>query len=156
MVYGPAQNDARKLVPFVIEALLRGESPELSSGRRLVDWIFVEDVVDGLLALAESDATGAVDLGSGDIVSVRRVAELLGELVDPSVRLRFGAVEDRVLESVVTADVDRTRSLIAWSAQTPLQTGLERTVDWHRSRACGATVGSTSLSGGSPLIEVHR
>jgi hypothetical protein len=45
MVYGPAQPDVRKLIPHVTLSLLRGEAPRLSNGKRLVDWIYVDDVV---------------------------------------------------------------------------------------------------------------
>ena len=40
MVYGPGQQDATKLVPYTINCLLKGERPKISSGRRLVDWIY--------------------------------------------------------------------------------------------------------------------
>ena len=53
MVYGPAQQDLTKLVPYVILSILRGETPKISSGGRPVDWIYVSDVVDGFMALAE-------------------------------------------------------------------------------------------------------
>ena len=52
MVYGPGQIDVRKLIPYVILSILRGEAPKLTSGDRPVDWVFVEDVIDGLIAAA--------------------------------------------------------------------------------------------------------
>ena len=52
MVYGPGQQDLRKLVPYVTLSLLKGQTPELSSGVRKVDWIYVDDVVAGYLAAA--------------------------------------------------------------------------------------------------------
>jgi len=53
MVYGPGQVDHTKVVPYSILAALRGEAPRLTSGTRPVDWIYVDDVVAGLLAAAE-------------------------------------------------------------------------------------------------------
>ena len=55
MVYGPAQKDLRKLIPYLVLSLLRGREPKLSSGSREVDWIYVDDVVDGLILAAECD-----------------------------------------------------------------------------------------------------
>ena len=52
MVYGPGQRDGSKLIPYVTDCLLRGEHPRLSSGRREVDWVYVDDVVAALLAAA--------------------------------------------------------------------------------------------------------
>src|SRR5262249_8063133 len=50
MVYGPAQPDLRKLIPYITLALLRNEPIQLSSGVRPVDWIYVDDIVAGLIA----------------------------------------------------------------------------------------------------------
>ena len=52
MVYGPGPQDERKLVPYVVRSLLDGETPSFSSGVRPVDWVFVEDVAEGLVRLA--------------------------------------------------------------------------------------------------------
>ena len=59
MTYGPAQKDVRKVLPYVILSALRGEAPELASGARPVDWIYVEDVVQ---AVSDSDQ-GAHETG---------------------------------------------------------------------------------------------
>ena len=67
MTYGPGQRDGSKLIPYVATALLRGESPRLSSGTREVDWIYVGDVVDAYLAAAVADGVEgtSIDIGSG-------------------------------------------------------------------------------------------
>ena len=67
MVYGPAQQDLTKLIPYVTLSLLRGEKPKISSGGRPVDWIYVSDVVDGFMALAEAPGIdgGTFEIGSG-------------------------------------------------------------------------------------------
>lgn len=42
MVYGPDEPNRKRLVPYVIDSLLRGVTPELSSGRRRVDWVYMQ------------------------------------------------------------------------------------------------------------------
>ena len=49
MTYGPGQNTA-KVIPHIIRALLRGQSPTLMNGDRQIDWIYVDDVVRGMIA----------------------------------------------------------------------------------------------------------
>ena len=76
IVYGPGQDDPKKLIPYVVSSLLRGESPKLSSGTRPVDWVYVDDVAEGLIAAALArDVTERVDLGSGTLVTVREIVE---------------------------------------------------------------------------------
>jgi nucleoside-diphosphate-sugar epimerase len=133
MVYGPGQVDGRKLVPYVTRALLRGVAPELSSATRPVDWIYVDDVVDGLLALGVTPGAGgeSFDVGSGQLVPVRDVVLQLADIIRPSVEIEFGAVPDRPLEQVRVADATDTKARIGWEAQVALRDGLERCVEWY-------------------------
>ena len=55
MAYGPGQKP-EKLIPYVIGSCLQGRAPRLSSGRQRSDWIFVDDVIDGMLAAARRSA----------------------------------------------------------------------------------------------------
>ena len=72
-VYGPGSQDIRKLVPYVILELLRGRAPVLGSGVRQVDWIYVEDVVEGMLRAGSVEFIDAfsVDVGTGRLTSIR-------------------------------------------------------------------------------------
>jgi UDP-glucose 4-epimerase len=136
MVYGPGQRDLRKLIPYVTTSLLRGEAPELMSGEREVDWIYVDDVVDAFLAAAVTPgAEGAsMDIGSGKLVPVREVVARLTRLVGGDVEPRFGAVPDRKLERVRVADPAIAAAAIGWRPRTSLDEGLARTVDFYRAR----------------------
>jgi nucleoside-diphosphate-sugar epimerase len=134
MVYGPGQQDLKKLVPYVTLSLLKGETPQLSSGVRQVDWVFVDDVVEGFLAAAT--ATGiegnTIDIGTGQLASVRTVVEHLFELVRPGEVPAFGALTDRSLEQVRVADVEASFRRIGWRPQVSLHEGLRRTVEWYQ------------------------
>lgn len=133
MVYGPGQRDETKLVPYVIRCLLRGEPPDLTSGRRPVDWVYVEDVAEAVaLALHAPGVAGrTIDVGSGGSVEVRDIVERLVQLTDPQVRPRFGALKDRPLESTDVADLDATRAVLGWEPRTTLEQGLRQTVEWY-------------------------
>ena len=123
-----------KLVPYVTRALLRGESPKLSSGTREVDWVYVDDVVDAFVAagVAPDLAGRTIDVGSGELVTIRALVEQLVALVDRGIAPQFGALPDRPLEQVRRADVARSRALLGWRPRTPLADGLARTVEWYR------------------------
>jgi UDP-glucose 4-epimerase len=142
MVYGPGQRDGTKLVPYVITSLLRGEGPRLSSGRREVDWVYVDDVVAAFVAAAEADrAPGStVDVGSGELVSIRSLVERIVMLVGGDVRPTFGALADRPGERPRVADLAGSREAIGWQPSTPLDAGLARTVEWFRPRVAEGAV----------------
>jgi UDP-glucose 4-epimerase len=135
MVYGPGQSDGTKLVPYVTRSLLRGQPPELSSGTRKVDWVYVDDVVSAFIAAACTESLGGlvVDVGSGELVTIRSLVDRLGTSVGGDVRPIFGARADRPAEREPVADVTRTERLLGWTARTPLDVGLARTVEWFRA-----------------------
>jgi UDP-glucose 4-epimerase len=136
MVYGPGQGDIKKLIPYVILSLLRDETPKISSGAREVDWIFVEDVVDGIVRCAQADgAVGqTIEIGTGTLVPIREIVTRIVAIVRPGVKPEFGALPDRSFESSRAADTEKTFALIGWRSQTGLDDGLQRTVDWYRKR----------------------
>lgn len=133
MVYGPAQPDAKKLVPYVIQTLLRGEDPELASGTRLVDWVYVEDVIDAFLRAASIDAAAGqvLDIGSGVQVSIRDTVELVATLVGGNARPRFGAIPDRPLDAAQVSDPTAAGQVLGWRPTTTLSEGLRRTIAWY-------------------------
>lgn len=123
MTYGPDQKDMQKLVPFVIRQLLRGESPKLSSGRRLADWIYVDDVVEGLLRAAVSPGIEgcAFDLGSGSLLSVRAIVEQILEIVGVSAEPAFDALPDRPFEQERAANTSFLMNRLGYQPGTSLK-----------------------------------
>ncbi|HVS01463.1 MAG TPA: NAD-dependent epimerase/dehydratase family protein, partial [Thermoanaerobaculia bacterium] len=134
MVYGPGQRDLGKLAPYVTLSLLRGEEPRLSSGKRPVDWVYVDDVVEGLLRAARVPGIEGqqLDLGSGKLVPVRTVVEQIYSLLAPAREPRFGTLADRPMEQVRVARATEAEEILGWRAKTPLDEGLATTVAWYR------------------------
>jgi UDP-glucose 4-epimerase len=142
MVYGPGQQDRTKLVPSVIDALLRGDRPAVSSGVRPVDWVHVGDVADAFLAAgaAPEAPEEPIDVGTGRMATVREVVEELVRLVDPALEVRFGAIPDRPFERVLAADARRTEEVLGWRAAIPVEDGLRDTVRWFADRRASASL----------------
>ena len=142
MVFGPNQNQA-KLIPYSIRSLIRGEQPRLASGEWRADWIYVDDVTEGLLAAAEvADIEGfTIDLGSGQMVKaeaiIRQIIGLLGSSIEP----QFGALPDRPSEEIRVADLEHAFRVLGWRPNTSLNEGLKRTVDWHLASSVGKSLG---------------
>lgn len=135
MVYGPGQWDRAKLLPHVITSLLNGTSPSVSSGTRRLDWVFVEDVVAGMMTLATAPVTygRTVDLGSGVLTSIRDIVEQVAAIIGSTSPIGFGTVPDRLFERPRSARTRETQQLTGWAAETPLSEGLAKTVEYWRA-----------------------
>jgi nucleoside-diphosphate-sugar epimerase len=133
MGYGPGQPSG-KLIPHVILTLLKGQKPKLTSGLWKVDWIYIDDMVDGILAatVAAKTEMKPLDLGSGTLISIRETVEKLVEIVNPNLQPDFGAIPDRFSEHSRIADVNETYSQINWRSKVSFEEGLQKTVDWFK------------------------
>lgn len=140
MTYGPRQRPT-KLVPYIVLSLLQGKAPRVKNAERFADWVFIEDVVEGMLAAATASGVEGltIDLGTGVATSVRQViTELLsltGVTVEPNFEQGAAALNnnDRV------ADMAKAARWLNWKPKTSLREGLARTVEWYKSELAQAT-----------------
>ena len=133
--YGPGMrpDDGRVVSNFVTQAI-RGEPLTVyGDGSQTRSLCFVEDEVDGLIALLESDITGPVNIGNDDERTVLELAELIVELTGSSSTISF---RDRPVDdpSQRRPDLTLARSRLGWQPTTPVREGLSRTVEWFRDR----------------------
>jgi UDP-glucose 4-epimerase len=143
MTYGPGQSE-RKIIPYLVRTLLDGRSPQLGDGDRLVDWIYVEDVVDGFLAAAMADGVEGMtfDLGSGTLISIRDMARTATRLTGASTEPRFGTAALRAHERMRVAVLDTTKNRLQWTPTTSLDQGLQKVVDFYRQRPSAGIIDS--------------
>lgn len=120
--YGPGQRD--RLVPDLIHRVRNGVPVQLTSdgeGLRLVP-TFVEDIAEIISASAAEGWSGTFNVASPTPVSIRALAEAIGDCVGrkPVFELTEGT------PPVVVPSVDRLRSRFDFARFTPLQQGLAR------------------------------
>jgi len=92
----------------------------VGDGRQTRDFTFVTDVVDAIIAAADSGASGrCYNVGSGGTYSINRLVELLGAGDVVHIPKRPGEPD------CTFADVSRIRSEIGWSARIPFDQGVK-------------------------------
>jgi nucleoside-diphosphate-sugar epimerase len=131
-MYGPHENPAR-LVPSVIISLLRGLPAKSSHGLQVRDYLHIQDVADGMVALFASECRGAYNIAAGTSTTIREIVELLGKITGRSDLLQIGAVPARANDvPLVLGDARRTLNDTGWRPRFGLEAGLSHTVDWWR------------------------
>lgn len=137
MVYGPGQKELQKLIPYVCLSTIAGNAPELMSGTRLVDWVFIDDVASGLVRmLTDGPGDGSlVDIGTGRLVSTGDVAEMICRNAGSGISPTIGAIPDRAGEQTRKANIEKTKEVLGWSSKVTLEDGLEKTLEWYRQQA---------------------
>jgi nucleoside-diphosphate-sugar epimerase len=129
--FGPYE-DARRLVPTVIRALLAGQEARLTSGEQQRDFLHVEDVASAIGTAGQSEVDGVVNIGSGEPVRVADLAMKIGAMIGRPALVRLGArPNDPNDPAFVCADPSRLRST-GWRPTYNLDTGLANTIEWFR------------------------
>lgn len=128
--YGPHENSGR-LIPYLCRTLSAGETPKLSSGRQLRDLMHGHDTARALFALAEDQTLhGAVNVGSGESVTLGRAAKVLAACAGRPAASGLGELPDRSDDpAVILPSVARLFST-GWRPQIDLETGLAETYAW--------------------------
>jgi nucleoside-diphosphate-sugar epimerase len=134
-LYGPDEHPAR-LVPSVARALLRGEPARCTPGAQVRDFLHVEDVGSALASIAHNDVCGAVNIGSGQPVTVAALVQTLGELSGRPELVQLGALPYGPRDPMfVCADVRKLHSSTEWRPRWSLREGLANTLAWWRLSA---------------------
>lgn len=135
--YGPGDHE-RRLIPYVIDCILKNTPPNLTTGKQEWDFVYVDDIVNAYLAVLRSypfkDNNPVFNIGTGKPVSVRSVVEKIRENIDSDINLPWGSVEHRTNEVWYnSADITKARTELHWAPETELGTGIQLTVAWFRN-----------------------
>jgi nucleoside-diphosphate-sugar epimerase len=123
-LFGEGEHPQR-LVPSVALALAEGREAPCASGRPVRDFASTRFVGEALAALAASEATGAVNLASGEGRAIAAIARLLGEAAGRPDLIRLGALPDRPGEVPrMVADVSRLRGEVGFTAPPQVEADL--------------------------------
>ena len=132
--YGPHE-DERRLVASVARALVAGERAATSAGTQRRDFLHVDDVAHAFAALLDSAVTGAVNIASGEAVTIRSIVERIAQAAGRPDLLDVGALPQRPGEPAeLTASVVRLRDEVGFRPARSLEDGLAETVRWWRAR----------------------
>lgn len=131
-VFGPFEA-AYRLVPYCTLQALDNDRMKMTDGRQTRDFVFVDDVVEGIrVAAARSEAVGGTfNLCTGVSTPVREIATTIGRLCAADAEPSFGTAATSTTEMWMTSgDPTRATRVLGWSAKHTIAEGLEKTRDW--------------------------
>jgi nucleoside-diphosphate-sugar epimerase len=140
-VYGAGDLNFSRLVPRALRNLLMGAPyvfGERDDGRTKLDFIYVNDLVRGLVRAAESlhkqpALRGEVfNLGSGYPVSLGMLARLISRNFDGQEREPGFYGTPRAQALIRYLDISKAARVLQWQPETELQDGLRKTIAWYQ------------------------
>jgi GDP-L-fucose synthase len=124
----------------MIEAQERGDGEIVlwGDGSPTREFLYVDDCVQALwLAAQRYDGAEPVNLGSGEEIAIRELAELVAQLTGFAGEIVWDASRPNG-QPRRRLDVSRAEELFGFRAHTLLRDGLERTIAWYRAEVSSA------------------
>ncbi len=135
--FGPKMrpNDGRAIPAFLSQALTDKPLTVFGDGSQTRSFCYVDDLIGGLIALAESGVHEPVNLGNPDEMTLLEMAKLVVELTESRSEIVFEAlpIDD---PKVRQPDISRARDLLGWEPKIDVREGLRRTIE-HATEALG-------------------
>lgn len=130
--FGPGE-DMRRLIPKTFNRIINGEVVHFDAARSVRDFLYIDDVAEGLAAILFSPLMGAVNVGSGQPVSVRDIVTKIAGICERHENVIFESENKNVtLNDSVVADVNKLTQICNWRPSKSLDQRLEDTYNWLR------------------------
>jgi nucleoside-diphosphate-sugar epimerase len=125
----------RNVTPTFIYRALKGWPLTLENeGRSSRDFIYVDDIVRGLMLCATAGAVGEVyNLASGVETTIRELADEINRNVDPPTSIEYAGRRPWDHSGNRLGSTDKARANLGFNAEVGLPEGIRRTVDWTRT-----------------------
>lgn len=133
-VYGPGDMSNRFL-PSYIRRVLGKESPLQVFGNRKTerDFVYIEDVVDGIISAGEYGKSEIFNLGSGQTITIEQIAEAGRDACgQENVEIQYNDISNSVAEYNVL-DSSRAQRLLNYSPKISFDDGIKKAVEWYKN-----------------------
>jgi UDP-glucuronate decarboxylase len=122
---------------FIVQAL-KGEPLTLyGDGSQTRSFCYADDLIEGMIRLMNGDHTGPINIGNPGEFTIRQLAELVRDRINPSLELvtRPLPQDDPLQRQPV---IDLARCELGWEPKVSLEQGLEPTIAYFRERLARA------------------
>lgn len=131
--YGPRENETHAVIALIAKAFIRMDPYEIwGTGKQERNFTYVQDIVDGLLLLAERvEDASALNIGREDRISLNKAAEIVFDILGwrpKEIYWDHGKPEGVASRA---ADLTTTRRILGWEPQVGYRERFERTIRWY-------------------------
>lgn len=133
--YGPRMriDDGRVIPNFMRQALTGEDLTVYGDGEQTRSFCYVSDMIDGLVALLESEAEEPVNIGNPDERTINELAEVVLEVVGSDSGITYEELPPQDPE-VRRPDISKATSELGWKPEIPLREGLIDSIPYFKSQ----------------------
>ena len=124
-------HDGRAVPTFLRQALTDRPLTVFGDGQQTRSFCYVDDLIRGIVLLAESGIHEPVNIGNPDEMSLLELAEMIIELTESRSEIVFEALPTDDPQ-VRQPDISRARELLDWEPEIDFREGLRRTIEHYQ------------------------
>lgn len=133
--YGAYQPTTR-LIPQIIINSLQNKDILLNSGKKMRDYIYIDDVADALIAASSHRVNSQIqifNIGGGRQYALETLINYVLDITKSRSKVLYGAYPDRILEADEwLLDNRNAKKILGWSPKTSLEAGLRKTINYYK------------------------
>ena len=132
--YGPRMqlNDGRVVTNFIVQALKGEDITVYGDGSQTRSFSFVDDTVNGIIALMESSHNDVFNIGNPNEITINELARKIIELTNSNSKL-INKLLPQDDPKQRQPDITKAKSLLKWQPEVDLEVGLSKTIEWVSS-----------------------
>jgi len=132
--YGPRMqlNDGRVVTNFIVQALKGEDITVYGDGSQTRSFSFVDDTVNGIIALMESSHNDVFNIGNPNEISINELASKIIELTNSNSKL-INKLLPQDDPKQRQPDITKAKNLLKWQPEVDLEVGLSKTIEWVSS-----------------------
>ena len=129
--YGPRMqlNDGRVVTNFIFQALQDNNITIYGDGSQTRSFSYVEDTVDGIISLMQSNEYDVFNIGNPNEITVLELAQKIIELTNSKSEIVFKSLPSDDPKQR-KPDISKAKSKLGWEPKVNLEDGLIKTIDW--------------------------
>ena len=131
-LYGGGDLNWNRIVPETIRSVIRNQQPIIrSDGTMVRDYFYVEDAVNALISLAESNVSGAFNFSNEEPLSVLSIVNQILRSMNSELKpIIKNEASNEIKEQYL--DSAKAMSLLNWKPLYTVKDGLVKTIEWYR------------------------
>ncbi len=133
--YGPRMlpNDGRVISNFVVQALQGKSLTVYGQGKQTRSFCFVDDLIDGMIALMNNSYTGPVNIGNPDEYSILNIAEFIRSKINPKLEIIYEPLPSDD-PNRRKPNIDLAREKLNWQPKIEFTEGLDQTIAYFQEK----------------------
>ena len=137
--YGPRMrlDDGRALPNFMVQALRGEDITVYGNGTQTRSFCYVDDLIEGIKRLLDSDVPDPVNLGNPEEITVLDFAKEIIRLTGSKSRIIFCPLPQND-PKVRQPDITKAKTILEWEPKVSRQEGLRRTLQYFKQKLPGA------------------